>query len=142
MKKEEIYEFIRSHDLAVVATINPDGKPQAAVVEFGEFPDLTITIDTLKTSRKYKNLQGNTSVAVVIGWEENKTVQMDGMAEELQGDKLAQAKENYFAKNPRAKKWADKPEIAYFAIKPYWIRYSDLNQHPWVVEEFDLTGNT
>ncbi len=138
MTPNNILDFVKKHNLAVVSTVNEAGKPQAAVVEFCEQDDLTIIIDTLKTSRKYKNLQTNSNVAVVIGWDNNITVQIDAKAKELTGPKLEQAKKAYFTKNPRAKKWGNKPEIAYFAFKPEWIRYSDLGQHPWLVKEFKL----
>jgi pyridoxine/pyridoxamine 5'-phosphate oxidase len=138
MKIEEVLEFVKKHTLAVVATVSTDGKPQAAVVEFGELDDLTIIIDTLKTSRKYKNLQANNNVAIVIGWDEDKTVQIDAISTELKGDELEKAKHAYLAKNPRAKKWANNPDIAYFAFKPTWLRYSDVSQHPWVIEEFSF----
>lgn len=137
MTKEDVLKFIKFHRLAVVSTVDSD-RPQAAVVEFGELDDLTIIIDTLKTSRKYKNLQTNQNVAVVIGWDNDVTVQIDGAAKELSGEELEHAKQAYIAKNPRAKKWADKPQVAYFAIKPTWMRYSDVGQHPWQIEEFEF----
>ncbi|HET9850806.1 MAG TPA: pyridoxamine 5'-phosphate oxidase family protein [Candidatus Saccharimonadales bacterium] len=135
MTKGDILEFLKSHNLAVVATVDGD-KPQAAVVEFGQLDDLTVIIDTLKTSRKYQNWRANPKTAVVIGWDEDKTLQLDGMATELSGAELERAKQAYFTKNPRAKKWADRPEIAYFAIKPSWLRYSDVSKRPWQIEEF------
>jgi len=138
MKKEEVLKFIKKHDLAVVATVSVENKPQASVVEFGELDDLAIIIDLLKTSRKYKNLQSNRNVAVVIGWDDNITVQMDGIAHELSGEELEKAKIAYFVKNPRAKKWANNPDIVYYVLKPYWIRYSDVTKHPWLIEEFSL----
>lgn len=140
MTKEDVLKFIKIHNLAVVATVGVDNKPQAAVVEYGEFDDLTIIIDLDNTSRKYKNLQTNKNVALVIGWDENITVQLEGEAYELKNDELKKAQESYFAKNPKAKKWANEPSIAYFVIKPNWIRYSDLNQTPWLVKEFNFPG--
>lgn len=142
MRTKDILKFIKKHNLAAIATVAEGGRPEAAVVEFGELDDLTIIIDTINTSRKYKNLQSKTDVALVIGWDDNITVQIEGRAKELSGEELEKAKQAYFAKNPRAKKWGNKPEVAYFAIKPYWMRYSDLNQHPWFIKEFDLAGNT
>lgn len=140
MNKEDVLKFIKAQNLAVVATVNPQGKPQASVVEFAELDDLTIIIDLLKTSRKYKNLQTNKNLAIVIGWDNDITVQIDGKAHELSGGELEHAQKAYFVKNPRAKKWANKPDIAYFALKPYWIRYTDLNQTPWLVKEFNFPG--
>jgi len=136
MKRSEVLAFVRGHDLMMLATADGAGKPQAAVVEFGELDGFTLIFDTLSTSRKYKNLQFNPNVAAVIGWDENVTVQIDGVAELLAGEKLAQAKQAYFAKNPRAGKWENRPNIAYFAIKPIWLRYSDLNKDPWYTQEF------
>lgn len=133
--KQEVLDFIKQHKLAVVATTDGQGKPQAAVVEFGELDDLTIVIDTLKTSRKYRNLQQKQDVAVVIGWDEDKTMQINAVAEELSGEELERAKAAYFAKNDRARKWERRPDIAYFALKPIWIRYSDVGQDPWHIYE-------
>lgn len=138
MKLSELLSFIKQQNLATVATVDANAAPEAAVVEFGELDDLTIIIDMLTSSRKYKNLQANKQVAVVIGWDDDITVQMNATATELSGEDLENAKLAYFAKNERAKKWADHPGIAYFALKPYWIKYSDVGQHPWVIQEFDL----
>lgn len=138
MTKDVILKFIKSQNLAVVATVDPTSRPQASVVEFGELNDLTIIIDLLKSSRKYKNLQTNKSVAIVIGWDDDITVQIDGMAKQLSGLELEKAQKAYFTKNPKAKKWATHPEIVFFAIKPSWVRYSDVGKKPWLVEEFKI----
>lgn len=134
----DVLEFVKKQRLMSIATISPEARPEASVVEFGEMDDFTIIIDTLKTSRKYKNFQTNSDAAVVIGWDEDITVQLEGVVHELVGGELEIAKEAYFAKNQRAKKWASRPEIAYFAIKPNWIRYSDLRQWPWYVRELNV----
>ena len=139
MDKNELLDFIKKHDLMLLSTMSEAGKPQAAVVEFGELDDLSLIFDTLQTSRKYRNLQHSKGVAVVIGWDDNITVQIEGTAHELSGDELEQAKQTYFIKNPRAKKWANKENIAYFIIKPTWARYSDLNRDPWDIREMELS---
>lgn len=137
MDEEKLLNFLKQHGLMMLSTIHADGKPQAAVVEFGELDDLTLVFDTLTTSRKYQNLQSNNNVAAVIGWEDSVTVQIEGTASELGGEELIQAKQAYFTKNPRARKWEGRDNIAYFKIKPAWIRYSDLNQNPWYVQEIN-----
>ncbi len=138
MQITEVLNFIKGNNLAVVSTVNYSGKPQSAVVEFGELDDFTIIIDTLKTSRKYSNLTTNKQVSIVIGWDNDVTVQIDAIAKELSGDELNSAKAAYFAKNERAKKWENMPDIAYFAFKPYWLRYSDVGHKPWLIEEFSF----
>ena len=134
----EVLNFIKKNKLAVVSTVSSDGSPQSAVVEFGELEDLTIIIDTLKTSRKYTNLSFNKNASIVIGWDDDITVQVDTVAVELSGKELEKAKQAYFAKNQRAKEWETMANIAYFAFKPKWLRYSDVSKQPWTVEEFSF----
>lgn len=138
MKIEDVLEFVKKQGLMQLATVNSESKPEASVVEFGELDDFTLVIDLLTDSRKYKNLQSNKNVAVVIGWDDSITVQLEGEAHELRGAELEVAKQAYFAKNPQAKKWEHAPGIVYFAIKPHWVRYSDLNETPWYIQEFKL----
>ena len=139
MKIDDVQEFLNENDLAVLATVNDEGRPEAAVLEFGVMKDMTLVIDTLKTSRKYANLQNHDNVAIVVGWDENITVQIEAIAEEVEFDKLARTEHRYF-KKARARKWEEYDKAAYFMLKPYWVRYTDVAQSPWQIEEFDLSA--
>ena len=140
MTKEFIYNFIRQHTLAVVSTLSIDNKPEAALVGFAISEDLEIVFDTVKTSRKYPNLLQNPAVAVVIGWDNETTVQYEGIATELTGPDASHFKEIYFEVysdgRERAKTW---PHIVHFKITPKWIRYSNFND-PVVIEEIDFSA--
>ena len=136
--KKLILDFIKKQKLAVISTISPKNIPQSAVLEFGETNDLEIIVDMFISSRKYKNLQTNPNVSLVIGWDENITVQYEGIAEELIGDKATYYKNVYWKKNPEAKRWESQEGITYFKITPKWIRYSDLRKHPWEIKEITL----
>ncbi len=140
MTKEFIYNFIKQHKLAVISTLSIDNKPEAALVGFAISKDLEIVFDTVKTSRKYPNLLQNPAVAVVIGWDNETTVQFEGIATELTGPEAGNYKEIYFEVYPdgreRAKTW---PHIVHFKISPKWIRYSNFND-PMVVEEMSFSG--
>lgn len=133
--KEFIYEFIHKNQIGVLATIDKSGKPQAAVVEFGDTPELEIVFDTLISYRKYKNLQKNRHVAFAIGFDDKETVQYEGVAEEVKGELKEKYKRIYFEKVPDAAKWDTNPEIRYFVIKPKWIRYADYSGKPYKVIE-------
>jgi hypothetical protein len=52
MTRHDTLEFIRSHSLAVQASVSPDGSPQAAVVGFIVTDDFGVVFDTVDTSRK------------------------------------------------------------------------------------------
>ena len=132
--KKFIYDFIHKHKIAVLATVDKSNQPEAAVVEFGDTPDLEIIFDTLaETYRKYNNLQKNQSVALVIGWDDDITVQYEGTAKEIKGQEKDKYKEIYFAKNPETRKWDSNPDIRYFLVKPKWVRYSDYGSKPYKV---------
>ena len=135
MTKQFLYNFIKQQNLAVVSTLSKDQKPEAALVGFAISEDLEIVFDTVKTSRKYQNLLRNPLVAVVIGWDNETTVQYEGTATELSGPGADRYKEIYFEVYPdgreRAGTW---PHIVHFKITPKWIRYSNFND-PVIVEE-------
>jgi general stress protein 26 len=135
MTKEFLYNFITRQNLAVVSTLSKELKPESALVGFAVSKDLEIVFDTIKTSRKYKNLILNPSVAVVIGWDNETTVQYEGIASELDGIKGKRLKEVYFEVFPdghdRAKHW---PGLVHIKITPGWIRYSSFIE-PVIIEE-------
>lgn len=128
MTKDFIYNFIKQHSLAVISTTTIENKPEAALVGFAISEKLEIIFDTVKTSRKYKNLLQNPNVAVVIGWDNETTVQYEGTATKLSGDDADDYKEIYFSVYPdgreRAVTW---PDIVHFKITPKWLRYSNFN---------------
>ena len=75
------------------------------------FDDLELIFDTFTSSRKYKNLQKNNNVSFVIGWDDNITVQYEGIAQEVKGEEAEKYKQIYWEKNPEAKRWASKEGI-------------------------------
>jgi len=137
-QKKIILDFIKKQRLAVISTVGIDSKPESAVLEFGETEKLEIIFDTFSTSRKYKNLQTNKNVSLVIGWDENITVQYEGVAEEVRGKEAKEYQQIYWNKNPKAQRWESREDITYFKVMPKWIRYSDLRKEPWEVFEISL----
>ncbi len=138
MTLQEIFDFIKDQKLAVISTVDENSVPESAIVEFGEYGEFNLVIDTFTHSRKYQNLIKNSEAAFVIGWDDDITIQINATTHLLEGEELNQAKESYFAKNPRAKKWDNREEVAYFGFMPKWIRYSDVGMDPWHIEEFEL----
>jgi hypothetical protein len=53
------YNFLNSHKLAVISTVNEDTMPESAVVGFGQTKALELVIGTDNSFRKYKNLIKN-----------------------------------------------------------------------------------
>ncbi len=128
-----LLDFIKQQPLATISTISGDMKPQAAVIGFGQTENLEIIFGTDSSSRKYKSLKTNPSVALVIGWVGSKTVQYEGIASELTSNDLHLVRENYWSKNPDAEKHHKNEGERYFIVKPNWIRYTDLSKEPWEI---------
>ena len=127
MTKDFLYQFISKQKHAVLATVSKN-KPEAALVGFAITPDLEIIFDTVKTSRKYRNLLINPSISFVVGWNDERTVQYEGTARIPSGKELEKLLPHYFKVYPdgveRKENWKD---LVYFTVKPKWIRYSDFD---------------
>ena len=122
-----VYQFIAARKYGVISCIGPSGEPQSALVGIAVSPELEIVFDTVKTSRKYPNLKADPRIAVVTGWEGEQTVQYEGLAVEPEDVELLRAKAIYFAAWPNGVERQRWPSIAYFLVRPTWVRYSDFD---------------
>ena len=127
MTPEDIFGFVRRHRLAVVATVSDAGMPEAALMGIATMSDNRIVFDTVKSSRKYANLRTNKRIAIVVGWENEITAQLEGVAEEPIGYDLDECKVAYFETYPDGRERAVWPDIAYIAVRLTWVRYCDYN---------------
>lgn len=137
--KELVYNFIKKHALGIVATTGKDNKPEAALVGIAVSGNIEIIFDTVKSSRKYHNILQNPKVALVIGWDNETTVQYEGEAIVLGNDAGAEnLREIYYGVYPdgreRAETW---PGLVHIKVTPKWLRYSNFNE-PVVIEEISF----
>ena len=131
-RSAELVEFITACDLAVVSYLSAEGTPQSAVVAIAPTTDLEIVFDTVSSSRKYRNLKARPQCSIAM-WIGEVTLQYEGIAEEVEDDRY---KEAYFKKMPDGRDRLTWPGIAYFVVRPKWIRYSDFDAR--VIEEFSF----
>lgn len=134
MNRAELLSFLRRHRLAVQASVSKDGAPQAAVVGFGVSDELEVVFDTIETTRKVGNLRRDPRIALVIGWDEEQTVQIEGVADEPRGPDLARLKKVYFAAYPDGPERQSWKGITYVRVRPTWVRYSDFRPGGAIVE--------
>ena len=131
-----MFDFIKQHHISVLATVNSSALPEAAVVGFAINQDFEIYIATYDSSRKYANLKKNPKVAMVVGWEHGKTVQIEGEATHItDSEKINEVTIGMLEKMPTVAKYISPERAAYFKITPKWMRYSDLSTEPWQREE-------
>ena len=134
--KAELHAFISRHKLGVLGYLSPQSEPRSALVGIAVTPEFEIVFDTVSSSRKYGDLLRNPTASFVIGWEGEVTVQFEGQAFQPAGVELARYQQIYFAAWPDGPGRLAWPGIAYFAVRPRWIRYSDFDRRPPLIEEF------
>jgi general stress protein 26 len=137
--RAEMLQFLRRHRYAVQASTAADGAPQAAVVGIAVTDRLEVVFDTLGTSRKARNLRREPRVALVVGWDEEQTLQLEGIADEPTGDELQHLKRVYLAVFPDGTEREQWPDITYVRIRITWARYSDFRPGG-AVSEVDLSA--
>lgn len=125
MDQAGLIEFVRACELGVVASLGPEGSPQAALVGLTATDRGELVFDCSRGSRKYVNIQRDPAVAVVVGWDEEVTVQIEGRADVLGGADLERCKVAYFEQYPDGRDRAESPEIVHIRVTPRWLRYSD-----------------
>ena len=135
MDKASIYAFMAGYRYGVVSSIAANRVPQSALVGIAVTPELEIVFDTLNSTRKYKNLIKQPSCSFVVGWGGEKTIQYEGTAAEPKGAELERCQEVYFAVWPDGLARMSWPGITYFVVRPKWVRYSDYDQNPPLIEE-------
>jgi hypothetical protein len=130
MKLEEVLDIVRRKRRAVVSTVGDSGGPEVALTERNE-----ILSDTLGSSRKAVNLGRRAAAALVIGLDNDITVQIEGDARRPRGDHLAYVKGAYCREWPDGRARENWPDIAYVVVRPRWMRYANYAGAP-VIEEF------
>ena len=138
MTLEEVFDIAKSKRYLVVSTIDESGAPESALMGFALTQAKEFVFDTLSTSRKAVNLSRNSAAALVIGWDDSISLQIEGVARRPVGADLASAKDAYFRAWPDGRARENWPNIAYVVVQPKWIRYSNYAAGPPVVEEFRL----
>ena len=134
MNRAELLAFLRRHRYAVQATTAADGSPQAAVVGIAVTDALEIVFDTLDTTRKLQNIRKDPRIALVIGWDEQQTAQLEGVADEPTDDELLRLKRVYFDAFPDSPEREQWPGISYVRVRVSWARYSDFRPGGAVVQ--------
>lgn len=142
MTPRDLLDFLRGHRLAVQASVSSSAGPQAAVVGIAVSDEFEIVFDTLASTRKAQNLRTDNRVALVVGGlnaGDERTAQVEGIADEPSGAELERLKRVYYGVYPDGPSRLSWPGLTYMRVRPSWIRFSDFNQAPPLVVEFTQT---
>ncbi len=135
LNKKIVFDFIKQHHLAVLSTVSGDMLPEASVVGFDieqKNADFEIRFVTFDSSRKHANLKRNPRVAMVIGWDHGKTIQIEGEAFEVtDSEDVKEIEWKNLEKMPTVAKYINPERAVFYKIIPKSLRYSDYSTEPW-----------
>ena len=125
--------FVREHALAVIATTDDRGRPEAALVGIAALESGLLIFDSLIDSRKVNNLRHNSNLAVVAGFTDRVSIQLEGIATICTGADRVRYGTEYNAQLPGSR--ALDEEFAVITITVTWVRVYNAATHPPVVDE-------
>ncbi len=99
-----------------------------------------VIFDTLSSTRKAQNLAQNPKIAFVFGGlnpGDERTLQYEGIADQPSGADLERLKAVYYTRFPDGPQRLRWPGLTYVRVRPTWLRFSDFNQDPPEITEFD-----
>ena len=114
--QRELIDFVRARGLGVIASRGPDGSPQAALVGIAATDRGEIVFDCSRRSRKYANIARDPAIALVVGWDDEVTLQIEGRAQILSGTDLQRCQAAYFEQHPDGRDRAASPRQAICAL--------------------------
>jgi len=129
----EIFEYLKTQQVGVLAVEMLDGSPHGATVHFAhtEHP-LTFFLETNREYRKAEPLFGReiSRASLVIGFDEAnpKTLQLDGIIRLLKPEEKEHFEKIYLEKFPKKKAKAADPKFLPFVFIPSWWRFTDFTQ--------------
>ena len=138
MDKDNLHTVMAEHRYGVVSSISATGTPQSALVGIAVTDQLEIVFDTLRSTRKYGNLIARPACSVVLGFPGEKTIQLQGNAMEPDGAERTRYQEAYFLTWPDGRDRTGWPGMTYLVVRPTWIRFSDFDQRPPLIEEISI----
>jgi len=139
--REEALRFMQRNKIGVVTTISTisgSSEPQAATVICLVDDSFNIYFATMTLLRKFKNIEKNNNIGIVIGTDHNfpLCVQAQGKAEIIKDPKDVMI--DFFQKHINLLEGLPTPEwmplikmketeMAVVKIKPYWLRWMNLD---------------
>lgn len=130
MNLNDVKQFLSQFDDCVLATVDDISQPEAATVGYTVDENFKIMFATNIGTRKAVNLKTNQKVALVVGFDGPKTVQIEGVAEVVDKEEHKSRISIHLEKIPGAKEFADKEGQTYYLITPTWLRFTDYTQSP------------
>ena len=134
LTREEVLSYLSHQGLGVLATVNADGTPEAALLNIAVSPQLEIIFETTNATRKFANLRRDPAAAFVVGWHDAQSLQLNGVVDEPSGRTLDRIKALFVERYPAMASHQVWPGNHYYRFTPSWCRLSNYNAPRRIVE--------
>lgn len=131
--------FLAGARHGVIASVGPDGAPQAATVGFAVGAELELVFDTLRATRKAENLLRDGRAAAVIT-RGACTAQIEGAVDAPEGAELERVRALYLAAFPDGEARRTWPGITWLRLRPRWLRTTDFGCDPPAIVEWSAAA--
>jgi uncharacterized protein YhbP (UPF0306 family) len=130
----QLRAFLAEHTTMALATIGPDGAPQATDMYYAETGDLGFYFVSIPGSRHARNLAHDPRVAATVHadstrWRDIRGVQMEGVCRRVRDEERAAAWAHYTAKFPfvlaDAALAGALQKVDMYRVTPHWLRWID-----------------
>ena len=138
--RAELIEYVRSQRDAVVASVGPDGAPQAAYLTIAATEQGELVFDAKPDSRKVANLRHDPRVAIVVGGRDGTTLQCEGAADLPDGDDLVRCAATYVDAFPEFAASVRGGDVVVIRVRLEWARYGDFRGSAADVRAVDLAA--
>ena len=133
--KREITAILREGNDLTLATVRPDGAPQATTVSYAS-DGLDLFFGCGETSQKAQNLAHDPRVSLTVDlpyadWSQIRALSLSGLASRVTDpDELARAGELFFEKFPEAAQYVsgDGAGVAMFRVRPQIVSVLDYRK--------------
>jgi general stress protein 26 len=144
-EKSTVIELMEGAADMTIATVRPDGSPQATTVSYVN-DGLTIYFGTSTSSQKTNNLELNDKVSLTINsfyrfWKDIRGLSIAGTAKKVEdADEFRKVSKLLYEKFPQVNEFAksESQEIAFFRVEPTDITYLDYRKGLGHTERFCL----
>lgn len=129
--RRRLADYLARHTTLTLATVGPDGLPQAAPLFYASDAHLNLIFLSSPDSRHSRNLARNPAAAAAIydeawEWQAIRGVQLEGRVERLEGEERQAALALYRAKYPFIAELTPQVEASVlYRLRPRWLRYID-----------------
>ncbi|MFJ4109450.1 pyridoxamine 5'-phosphate oxidase family protein [Oerskovia enterophila] len=123
---QQLVEYVRAQGAGVVATLGPDGSPQAAYLSLTATDRGELVLDARESSRKIANLRRDPRIAVAVGGADGTTLQCEGVADLPEGRERERCAAAYAARFPEFAGSLAQDGIVLVRVTVTWARYGDF----------------